>query len=55
MSRRDRLYRLSRTLRQANYWLTAQAALAVMRLLRLMPPDTAIHFADRVARRLGHR
>ncbi len=53
MSKRDRLYRLSLTLRQANYWLTAQAALAAMRLLRLLPPDTAIDFADRVARRLG--
>jgi KDO2-lipid IV(A) lauroyltransferase len=50
---RDRLYRLSRTVRQVNYWLTAQVATAVMTLLRLMPADRAILFADRVARRLG--
>ena len=53
MSKRDRLYRLSLTLRQVNYWLTAQVALVAMRLLRLMPPDAAINFADRLARRLG--
>jgi len=50
---RDRLYRLSRTVRQVNYWLTARVAMAAMSILRLMPADTAINFADRVARRLG--
>lgn len=50
---RDRLYHLSRALKQANYWLSAQVMLAVMRLLRLMPADAAIGFADRAARRVG--
>jgi len=53
MAKRDRLYRLSQALQKANYWLTGKFALAAMRLLRLMPPDAAINFADRVARRLG--
>lgn len=53
MTTRDRLYRLSRALRQVNYWLTARVVMAIMNLLRLMPADTAINFADRTARRLG--
>lgn len=53
MKTKDRLYRLSLILRQVNYWLTAQVALAAMRLLRLLPADKAIGFADRTARRLG--
>ncbi|MDQ6433144.1 lipid A biosynthesis lauroyl acyltransferase [Mesorhizobium sp. LHD-90] len=53
MKSRDRLYHLSRFLTQAGYWLTAQVALAIMRVLRLLPADKAIDFADRVARRLG--
>ncbi|PSJ60033.1 lipid A biosynthesis lauroyl acyltransferase [Kumtagia ephedrae] len=53
MNRRDRLYRWSRLSRQAGHWLTAQVALAIMRVLRLFPADKAINFADRAARRLG--
>ena len=53
MNNRDRLYRLSRTLRQANYWVTAKVVLAIMRVLRLLPADKAIDFADRAARRIG--
>ena len=53
MNKRDRLYRLSLVLRKANYWLTAQVALAIMRVLRLLPADKAINFADRAARRIG--
>ncbi|MFI0848378.1 lipid A biosynthesis lauroyl acyltransferase [Mesorhizobium sp. IMUNJ 23232] len=53
MKSRDRLYHWSRALRQAGYWLTAQVALAIMRVLRFLPADKAIAFADRTARRLG--
>ncbi|WP_421925744.1 lipid A biosynthesis lauroyl acyltransferase [Neoaquamicrobium sediminum] len=42
-----------RFLKQAEYWLTAQAAMAALWLLRLLPPDRALDFADRVARRIG--
>ncbi|MER2535490.1 MAG: lipid A biosynthesis lauroyl acyltransferase [Rhizobiaceae bacterium] len=40
-------------LRQANYWLIAQGAMAVMALLRRLPADRALDFADRAARRIG--
>jgi KDO2-lipid IV(A) lauroyltransferase len=53
MKSRDRLYHLSRFLTKAGYWLTAQVALTIMRVLRLLPADKAINFADRTARRLG--
>lgn len=53
MKSRDRLYHWSRALRQVGYWLTAQVALAIMRVLRFLPADKAIAFADRTARRLG--
>jgi KDO2-lipid IV(A) lauroyltransferase len=53
MKGRDRLYRLSRAVRQINHWLTARVAMAAISVLRLMPADTAIGFADRTARRLG--
>ncbi len=42
-----------RILKQAEYWLTAQIALGLLWLLRRLPPDRALDFADRVARRLG--
>lgn len=45
--------RLSQALRQANYWLVAQAALAALVVLRRLPPDKALNFADRAARRVG--
>jgi Kdo2-lipid IVA lauroyltransferase/acyltransferase len=47
------IYRLAQALKQANYWLTAQIALLVLRLLRLLPTDSALEFADRTARRVG--
>jgi Kdo2-lipid IVA lauroyltransferase/acyltransferase len=53
MTSRDFKYHLSRRLTTAGYWLSAQLALAVMRVLRLLPPEKAIGFADRFARRLG--
>ena len=37
----------------ANYWLIAQAAKAAIFILRLLPMDAALNFADRTARRLG--
>src|SRR5919204_497016 len=42
-----------RQLRKANYWLIAQAAKAAISILRLLPMDAALNFADRTARRLG--
>ena len=53
MNGRVILYRISRGLKQASYWLTAQLALAVIRILRLLPADRALDFADRTARRIG--
>jgi KDO2-lipid IV(A) lauroyltransferase len=47
------LYRASRWLKQANYWLIARAALTLLWLLRKLPPDRAMDFAGRMARRLG--
>ncbi len=46
-------WRLVRRLRQVEYWLIAQAAWAVLWLLRLLPADRALNFADRAARRIG--
>ncbi len=40
-------------LRKANYWLIARLAMAAMALLRRLPPDRALNFADRAARRIG--
>ena len=45
--------RLARWLKQANYWLIAQAAMIALRLLRLLPTERALNFADRAARRAG--
>ncbi len=53
MKLRPFLFRISRFVQKANYWLSAQAMLAVMRLLRLFPPDRAIDLADRIARWVG--
>jgi len=47
------LYRTSRWLKQANYWLIARAAMTVLWLLRKLPPDKAMDFAAGLARRLG--
>lgn len=49
-----RLLLLSRRwLKAAEYWLTARIAIALLGLLRLVPPQRALAFADRFARRLG--
>lgn len=40
-------------MRQLNYWLTGQAVMMLLRILRRLPADRAIDFADRVARRIG--
>ena len=44
---------LALKLRKLNYWLIARVAMAAMALLRRLPPDTALSFADRAARRIG--
>ena len=45
--------RLTRALRQVNYWLIAQFARATLAILRRLPPDKALNFADRAGRRVG--
>ena len=44
---------LALRLRKLNYWLVARVAMAAMALLRRLPPDTALDFADRTARKIG--
>lgn len=51
--RRDLAFRHGRRLRKFNYWLVARAAMAMISVLRLLPVDRALNFADRVARRIG--
>lgn len=50
---RPLLYRTMRRLKGAEHWLTAQAAMVMLSLLRRLPPDRALNFAERVARRVG--
>ena len=45
--------RTLRALKTTEHWLTAQLALAVFSTLRLLPPEKALNFADRAARRIG--
>ncbi|TKB22100.1 MAG: lipid A biosynthesis lauroyl acyltransferase [Mesorhizobium sp.] len=52
-ARRDFMFRYGRRLRQMEHWLVARLAMAMIGLLRLLPPDSALNFADRVARRIG--
>ena len=47
------LRRTGQRLRLANYWLVARAAMGAIGVLRLLPVDKALNFADRFARRLG--
>lgn len=42
-----------RRLKTVEHWLTAQVSLALLALLRRLPPDRALNFAERVARRIG--
>jgi KDO2-lipid IV(A) lauroyltransferase len=51
--RRDLAFRYGRRLRQFNYWLLARLAMTMIWLLRLLPVDSALNFADRAARRIG--
>lgn len=51
--RRDLAFRHGRRFRQFNYWLLARAAMTMIWVLRLLPVDRALNFADRVARRIG--
>jgi KDO2-lipid IV(A) lauroyltransferase len=50
---RPLLFRVANWLRIANYWLIAQLAIGVLSLLRLVPPDRALNFADRLGRWVG--
>ncbi|MBZ9845518.1 lipid A biosynthesis lauroyl acyltransferase [Mesorhizobium sp. CA5] len=52
-ARRDFMFRYGRRLRQLEHWLVAKLAIVLLSLLRLLPPDSALNFADRVARRIG--
>jgi len=47
------IYRLSKRLKLINYWLIARVVMATIWLLRRLPPDSALNFADKVARKLG--
>jgi len=47
------LFPLIGRLKKAQYWLIAQAVFAMLAVLRLLPPDRALNFADRAARRVG--
>ncbi|MBA3447549.1 MAG: lipid A biosynthesis lauroyl acyltransferase [Pseudaminobacter sp.] len=47
------LYRLAQRLKQFNYWIIAQVAMLALNLLRHVPTDKALNFADRAARRVG--
>ncbi|BCM20207.1 lipid A biosynthesis lauroyl acyltransferase [Mesorhizobium sp. J8] len=52
-ARRDFMFRYGRRLRQMEHWLVAKLAIVLLSLLRLLPPDSALNFADRAARRVG--
>lgn len=45
--------RAARGIKHVEYWLIGHAALAALWLMRLVPPDAALGFADRMARRFG--
>ncbi|MFC3072551.1 lipid A biosynthesis lauroyl acyltransferase [Shinella pollutisoli] len=47
------LTRLVLASRKAKQWLVAQLAFGLLNLLKLLPADRAIRFADRFARRIG--
>ncbi|WP_159586013.1 lipid A biosynthesis lauroyl acyltransferase [Chelativorans xinjiangense] len=47
------LVKFGRHLQTAEHWLTAQISLAVLSALRRLPPDKALNFAERVARKAG--
>lgn len=45
--------RAANRLKQGEYWITGQLAFGALKALRLLPPDRALNFAERVARRFG--
>lgn len=47
------LRKYGRKLQTIEHWLTAQIAMAALSLLRRLPPDRALDFAERVARMIG--
>ncbi len=51
--RRDLKFGLGLRVRKIRHWVVARLAIGVMSILRLLPPDTALNFADRSARRIG--
>jgi KDO2-lipid IV(A) lauroyltransferase len=51
--RREVRFGLGLRLRKLDHWLTAKVAMGVMGMLRRLPPDKALNFADRAARRIG--
>jgi KDO2-lipid IV(A) lauroyltransferase len=53
--RQDFMRRFSRFMWRANHWLIAQAAMAMIWLLRRLPPDKAIDFAAFMGRTVGPR
>ena len=50
---RPLVYKTLRGLKVAEYWLTARVAMALLAILRLLPPDRALSFIDRVTRKIG--
>ncbi|GGA51159.1 lauroyl acyltransferase [Nitratireductor aestuarii] len=47
--------KLGHFLKKAEHWLTAQVSLAALSLLRRLPADKALGFAEKVARTIGPR
>ena len=47
------IYRQWRKLRHVEYWLVAQLTFVVLAMLSKLPPNRAIEFADRTARKIG--
>lgn len=45
--------KLGLRLKNTEHWLTAQVSLAALSVLRLLPPDTALRFAEKTARTFG--
>lgn len=52
-SLRPLIFRSANWLKIANYWLVAQFAIGLLSIMRLVPPDRALNFADRLGRWVG--
>ena len=50
---RPLIARMLRIAKAVEHWLIGHLALAILSLLRLLPPEKALAFADRTARRIG--